>query len=110
MNLIDLEIYAWIARYLRGAATVEEFEDWFVPATWDVDRSGNSAAREIADAVSGALVELSAGEIDDAHFKSELEALASKRTARIRIFTAFVSDQHEEPLSKTIKVEAPAAA
>lgn len=108
-RLLDLEIYAWIARYLEGKATLDEFEDWFVPETWQVERSGNIPAIEVATPVRVALAELSAGELDENGFRTLLGSLAAQRTERIRMFHAKLHDA-SEPLSETVLVTAPAVA
>lgn len=109
-SLIDLEIYAWISRYLRGVATVDDFEDWFVSATWEVERTGNIRAVEVADPVLAALTELSAAEIDEDEFRGRLQSLENQRRERIRIFQAFV-EARLEPLSetKTVDITIPAS-
>lgn len=109
MNLLlDLEIYAWIRRYLRGAATVDEFEDWFVSETWDVEHTGNVAASEVAADVRASLTELSVGEMDEDAFRAHLRSLEARHQERIRIFQLFARDQSEDPLSETLKVGTPA--
>jgi hypothetical protein len=103
MNLLDLEIYAWIDRYLRGDATVDEFEDWFVSEAWEVERTGNVPAIEVAGMVRAALVELSAAEIDESEFREQLGLLAAQRRDRIRIFQAMMGESHE-PINEFIEV------
>ena len=103
MRLLDLEIYAWVARYLRGAATLDEFEDWFVPETWHVERSGNVPAIELADAIRTPLADATSGEIDEAEFRTLLESLEKRRTARIRFFQdALGVSPVDSPLSRTL--------
>jgi hypothetical protein len=104
MNLLDLEIYAWIARYLNGSANLDEFEDWFVPATWEVERSGNLPAVDVANPVRAALAELSADAMDESEFRALLASLEAQRTDRMRIFQTFVA-AHEQPLSETREVD-----
>jgi hypothetical protein len=98
--LLDLQIYAWISRYLSGAASLDEFEDWFVPATWEVERTGLLPAIELATPIRTALVELSVGEIDEADFRSLLSSLESQRVERIRMVEAFVA-AHGQPRNET---------
>lgn len=35
MDELDVEIRNRLEAYLAGELTIEEFEDWFVPASWD---------------------------------------------------------------------------
>ena len=41
---LDNEIREKLANYLVGKISLEEFEDWFVSASWNVDRSKNQVA------------------------------------------------------------------
>jgi len=45
MNLsLDNEIREKLADYLVGKISLEEFEDWFVSASWNIDQSKNQVA------------------------------------------------------------------
>jgi hypothetical protein len=45
MNLsLDNEIRAKLTKYLVGEISLEEFEDWFVSASWNVNQSKNQVA------------------------------------------------------------------
>ena len=52
---IDAQIRMNLARYFAGEMTLDEFENWFVPATWDIERRGNPAAESLAADVLFAL-------------------------------------------------------
>lgn len=67
MLLPDLEIRAALSRYLAGSMSLEEFEDWFIPATWDIERSGIGGA-QLAAEVRSALFRVSTGEATEADF------------------------------------------
>lgn len=41
---LDNEIREKLANYLVGKISLEEFEDWFVSPSWDVDQSKNQVA------------------------------------------------------------------
>lgn len=110
MRLLDLEIYAWIARYLRGAATLDEFEDWFIPETWHVERSGNVPAAELADPIRIALADIAGDEMTEDEFKALLASLEKRRTDRVRFFQDAIGAPAGEPLSKTLVVKVPAGA
>ena len=45
---LELEIRDWLARYLSGEITLSEFRDWFIPATWDVESSGDFGAENFS--------------------------------------------------------------
>ncbi len=41
---LDLEIRARLMRLLNGETTLREFARWFLPATWNVEATGNDEA------------------------------------------------------------------
>jgi hypothetical protein len=66
------EILDWAVRYLSGEVTLDEFEAWLVPATWDVESSGDKATQELAHDILSMMVELSSDDLTQAEFDSKL--------------------------------------
>lgn len=66
------EIRQWIQRYLDGEVTLDDFEDWFWPETWHIDRNADPTGAYLADAVSYQLGEFAGGETDEAGLKELL--------------------------------------
>jgi hypothetical protein len=48
--------------YLAGETTLDEFEEWFVPATWHVERSGDVEADSLTGKILLVLAEFSHGD------------------------------------------------
>jgi hypothetical protein len=98
MRLLDLEIYAFMARYLEGRATLEQFEDWFDSETWRIEQSpyGTPEAVEIASAVRDAMADLEDGEIDDDAFRARLRSLEARRRERVLYFQRAIQDRDPE--------------
>lgn len=69
MLLPDLEIRARLSSYLAGKVTLDQFEDWFVAATWDVEQSGGGGEKLAAE-VRTMLFRLSTGEATEDGFKA----------------------------------------
>jgi hypothetical protein len=78
MLLPDLEIRAQLSRYLAGTRTLDEFEDWFIPATWSIEREGGSGARLVSE-IRSMLFRLSTGEASEADFR----ALAKRKVNEV---------------------------
>jgi len=57
MEYLDAEIRARLGRYLRGEHTLDEFREWFTPATWDVHLSGNESAANLAHRIEHVIAE-----------------------------------------------------
>lgn len=75
MDYLDVEIRSRLGRYLRGEDTLDEFREWFIPATWDVHESSNNAAETLAYRVVHLIGEYSAGELSEARLRSRLKPL-----------------------------------
>jgi hypothetical protein len=74
---IDLEIRDRLARYLNGDISLHDFEDWFVPVSWDIEQIHNSKANELAGEIELRLAEFSNGDWTEAELRSKLEPLVS---------------------------------
>lgn len=69
MVLPDLEIRAYLSRYLAGSLDLDAFEDWFVPATWDIEQYSVGAARLAAE-IRSALFRITTGESTEDEFRA----------------------------------------
>lgn len=69
MLLPDLEIRAYLSRYLAGSISLDEFEDWFIPTTWDIERVGAGGAALAAE-VRSALFRISTDEATEDDFRA----------------------------------------
>src|SRR5215467_6938192 len=59
---LERDIRERLAHYLAGDSTLERFQDWFVPATWNVAKSGPQGAARLAYAIDLRLAEYSNGD------------------------------------------------
>jgi len=74
-NAIDLEIRNWLARSLNGDISLHDFEDWFVPVSWDIEQTHNSRANELAGEVELRLAEYTNDDWTEDELRSELQPL-----------------------------------
>ncbi|MBM4285635.1 MAG: hypothetical protein FJ128_10370 [Deltaproteobacteria bacterium] len=78
MNLaLDIDIREQLARYLVGEISFQEFEDWFVPASWNVVQGKNVAAINIVYEIELWLAEFSDGFWSEAELKEKLFPLVN---------------------------------
>ena len=70
---LDLEIRAWLGRYVRGEIPLSQFKDWFVPATWNVHRSGNPLAPDLAYEIDALIAEFSDAALTERQLKQRLD-------------------------------------
>ena len=66
------EIRERVANVLFGDASLEEFEDWFVPATWDAHKAGDPEAESLTDEIEMNLSEYSSGQLSPEQLRSRL--------------------------------------
>jgi site-specific recombinase XerC len=74
------EMRTRLARYLSGEASLREFDEWFVPATWDVEKTRDQAAIDLAYEIILRLAEYSDGDCTEVQLKDLLRPLAAAPT------------------------------
>ena len=63
--------------YVHGRKTAHEFEDWFLPATWDLSNE-HGAAGALANEIRLRMAEHDMGHADDDEYKELLLAATAK--------------------------------
>ncbi len=71
-NQLDLEIHNQLVLYLAREMSLKGFRDWFDSATWDVEQSGNAAARDLAAEIDLRLAEFSNGHWTEDEFRNKV--------------------------------------
>jgi hypothetical protein len=59
--LRDREIRKYVTRWLDGEISFHQFENWFVPSTWDVHKWNDPAAESLVDEIEFRISEHSDG-------------------------------------------------
>lgn len=70
--LLDIEIRERLARYLASEISLREFEDWFVPASWNVHLSGNEEAAQLTYDIEAVLLQASTERWPEERVKKKL--------------------------------------
>jgi hypothetical protein len=73
----DLGIHEALSRYLSGACTLQEFEDWFMPVLWDLADRGNSDLRDLAGTIANLIAEYSNETLAETSLRKELAVAVS---------------------------------
>jgi hypothetical protein len=58
----ELEIREQIALYLKGEHTLNEFQDWFVPRSWNFHENANLALQKLVASIELAIAEFTNGD------------------------------------------------
>jgi hypothetical protein len=76
---LDHEIRSQLSRYLRGAASLAEFQEWFVPVFWTIQDRNDPQAEALANQIQGILSEASTSRWPEVELQSHLLPLAQER-------------------------------
>lgn len=101
--LFDHEIREHLARYLAGEITLQAFEDWFVPASWNVHRSGNDEAARLTYEIEAVLLQAAAERWPEQRVKDRLAPFVENYTVTlgehlpIRVATASRTERYDLP-------------
>jgi hypothetical protein len=71
-----LQIRSRISDWLDGEISLSEFEDWFVPATWNIHKGNDPEAEELTDEIELSLSEYSGEYLSLDQLKDKLTELA----------------------------------
>lgn len=77
------EIREWLERYVKSQVSLEEFEDWFLPATWD-DSKTDGRVRQLAAEVRLYLAEVDRGDRSEEQLRRALAELVTRSARRVR--------------------------
>ena len=72
--IAESEIRDWLARYLAGEIPLEDFEDWFVRRSWNMQEGSPEAAQKLASAIELRLAEHSSGHLTEEKLRGELRS------------------------------------
>jgi hypothetical protein len=74
---LEIEIANRLAGFLAGKRSLQEFRDWFIPLSIDIEDSKNQPAIELAYRIDGILAEASSAGWSDADVRDERERITS---------------------------------
>src|SRR5262249_40783259 len=85
MNSIDLEIREKLTSYLAMQISLVEFEDWFVTATWEIEKIGNPLALGLANEIDHRLAEFTSGHLREEGLRDLLKPLTQRYSVKISL-------------------------
>ncbi len=59
LHSLDFDIREQLSEYLVGKISLQEFEDWFFPETWDIDQKNDLALESLVYGIKLRLAEFS---------------------------------------------------
>lgn len=74
-----------LAMSLAGILPLDDFEDWFVQNTWNIQNTGSKAAEVLTFAIEELLSEYTSGHISEDKLRKELELVLHAETKSAEI-------------------------
>lgn len=71
---MHIEIREWLSKYIRGEVMLREFQEWFVPVTWEIN---DEDALELTKEIELLLAEFTNGHRTEAECKVLLRPLCT---------------------------------
>ncbi len=93
------EIRKQLARWLDGEISLEQFEDWFLPETWNLEIENDSEAEFLADEIELNLSEYSDKLLTIADLRQEMVRIAHPFAPRGEVRNALAGKSKFSPLS-----------
>jgi hypothetical protein len=78
--MLELTVRQKLIEYVASRISLQEFQRWFVPATWDVHLSGEQGAIDLAYRIELRLAEYTSGHLPENQLRSELGELLCRAT------------------------------
>ena len=82
-SALGLKLRDQLRRYVDGEISLSEFDEWFVPATLDVERWDDPAAEELTWEIFLRIAEYSHGDWTEAELKQMLGSFAGLPVAAV---------------------------
>jgi hypothetical protein len=91
-----LQIRSRLVEWLDGKISLADFEDWFVPETWNIHKANDQEADRLVDDIELSLSEYSGGYLTLAQLKAHLRKLVPAAPfaaeEQVRFFLIVVSN------------------
>lgn len=94
--------------YVHGDISRQEFEGWFIPATWHIDRLGDEATSRLVKRIKLRLAEYLNGDWTERELREQLAGLVTEsRVLRYQVMTLDAFDFGLAMTSSTGEVREP---
>ena len=86
--MLDIEIRRQLLCYMANEISLQDFRDWFISATWNVERTGNIIAQEVAHEIELRFAEFSNGHWAEQELRRKLRPLTEVCTVKVSFGTS----------------------
>ena len=67
----EFELRQELSRYLKGQCTLKDFEDWFVPRSWNFNQDTNPSLQKLVSQIELSIAEFSNGDWTEKELRQE---------------------------------------
>ncbi len=78
--MLELELRRKLIQYLLGNMSLREFQQWFVPTTWDIHLSTEPGAIDLTYKIDLRLAEYTSGHLPENQLRREFGDFSSRVT------------------------------
>ena len=71
----EIELRQELARYLKGQCTLKDFEDWFVPRSWNFSQNSNRSLQTLVSQIELSMAEFSNRDWSEAELRQQFGIL-----------------------------------
>ena len=71
----ELDLRQELARYLKSQCTLKDFEDWFVPRSWEFSQNTNPSLQKLVSQIELSVAEFSNGDWNESELRQEFGIL-----------------------------------
>jgi len=82
----EFELRQELARYLKGQCTLQDFEDWFVPRSWNFSQDSNPSLQKLVSQIELSIAEFSNGDWTEKELCQEFGILLTNYEIEYRPF------------------------
>ena len=72
---LEFELRQELARYLNGQYTLKDFEDWFVPRSWNFNQNTNPSLQKLVSQIELSLAEYGNGDWTENQLRQQFSIL-----------------------------------
>jgi len=109
--IAEHQIRQWLARYLHKAISLDQFEDWLVQRSWNMQLDSAESAQKLAAAIELRLAEYSSGHLSDDQLRHELMPFVTTYTATVNFgqseVAVFADSQSKSVTPRVFVIQGP---
>ena len=100
--IAESQIRSKLGRFLVNEITLDQFEDWLVQRSWNMQNDSSESAQRLASAIELRLAEYSSGHLEEQAMREELRPFVSNYVFRVSFGDAKQPTANEDSSSNVV--------